>query len=137
MGPRRRVTPSGTTSVRAPSGNSGSVSVSVSAAAPSGNASSSVSAPSGISSLVSGLSTITTDKVPEGGDLWALIILFLGVAVLLASGLYTAILAGQNEEELRSFLQNNWQGLDCGVGPLTIAETRMESGLLRKKMLWV
>ncbi|KAI9651319.1 putative choline transporter, neither null mutation nor overexpression affects choline transport [Ciborinia camelliae] len=137
MAPRRRVTPSGTTSAggsRAPSGNSSFLpSGTVSGSAPSGNNSSSAAS----AAYVSGSSTITTDKVPEGGVLWALIILLCGLAVSFAFGLYMVIRAGQMEAELSSYLFQHLQDLDCGVGPLTIGEARKVSGLLREKIPFV
>lgn len=137
MGSRRRITSSGTNSVHVPSGNSfvlPPLGIDFSGSAPSG-----ISSSFATSAVVyhHNPSIISKEKSPEGGDIWAVIVLSCGLAAFLAFGIFTLIRAGQMEIELSSFLANNWEELDCGVGPLTIVETRKASGLLRKKIPWV
>ncbi|QSZ33159.1 hypothetical protein DSL72_002745 [Monilinia vaccinii-corymbosi] len=136
MVPRRRITPSGTNSLRASSGNaflSAPSGIDLSGSAPSGTSSSFTA-----SAVVyaSGSSAISKDKVPESDDLWAVILLFCGLSASFAFGLFTVIRASQMELELASFLFHHWQELDCGIGTVTVIEARKASGSLRKMIPW-
>ncbi|CAD6453336.1 754fa09d-5e3f-4111-8991-537f324cf834 [Sclerotinia trifoliorum] len=107
---------------------------------PSGNSSrvssrTSFRSPSGIS--LSGGSSTIQKQVPGGGVPWALIIFIASLVASVAFGLYVTVLAAQKEVALSTYLSAHLDELDCGTGPMNVAETRKASALLRKKIIWL
>ncbi|TGO43968.1 hypothetical protein BCON_0685g00010 [Botryotinia convoluta] len=76
-------------------------------------------------------------QVPGGGVPWAFIAFLLASASLFALGLFLVVLSSRKEVVFNTYLLNNWEKLDCGVGPGTVVEARKPSGLLRKEVIWV
>ncbi|KAF7945051.1 hypothetical protein EAE96_009834 [Botrytis aclada] len=76
-------------------------------------------------------------QVPGGGVPWAFIAFLLASASLFAFGLFLVVQSGRMEAVFNTYLLNNWEELDCGVGGVTVAGARKPSGLLLWELTWV
>lgn len=79
-------------------------------------------------------------QVPGGDVPWAFIAFLLASVSLFALGLILVVLSGRMEVVFNTYLLNNWEELDCGVGGVggvTVVGARKPSGLLLRELTWV